>query len=73
MKLTREEICAEFEAEWVLIDAPETGESLNLVGRTVLHHSKDRDEVYRRATSLRPPQAAILFTGSLPEGTAIVL
>ena len=73
MKLTREEICAEFEAEWVLIDAPETGESLNLVGGTVLHYSKDRDEVYRRAISLRPPRAAILFTGSLPEGTAIVL
>lgn len=39
----------------------------------MLYHSKDRDEVYRKAISLRPARAAVLYTGAIPEGTAIVL
>lgn len=39
----------------------------------VLHHSKDRDEVYRRAVALRPARSAVLYTGEIPEDTAIVL
>lgn len=44
------EIQAKFESEWVLIDDPETDESLEVKGGKVLWHSKDRDEVYRKAT-----------------------
>ena len=64
---------ADFESEWVLIGAPETDEALNVLGGTVLHHSKDRDEVYRRAISLHPSRAAVVYTGTIPEGTEIVL
>jgi len=39
----------------------------------VLSHSKDRDEVYREAVRLRPKRFAMLYTGTLPRDTAIVL
>jgi hypothetical protein len=39
----------------------------------VRSHSKDRDEVYREAVKLRPKRFAMLYTGTIPEDTAIVL
>ena len=36
-------------------------------------HSKDRDEVYRKAVELRPPRFAILYTGKIPKDAAVVL
>jgi hypothetical protein len=39
----------------------------------VLHHSKDRDEVYRKAVSLRPQRSAIVYTGEIPAETAVVV
>ena len=71
--MTYEEIEARFESEWVLIGTLETDERLNIRRGTVLHHSKDRDEVYRRALSLRPLRSAVIYTGAMPENTAIVL
>ncbi len=55
------EIQAQFESEWVLVENPETTETLE--GK-VLWHSKDRDEVYRKARELRPRHSAIFYTGS---------
>ena len=73
MEMTVTRMMDDFDSEWVLIGAPETDEPLNVLGGTVLHHSKDRDEVYRRAISLRPARAAIVCTGTIPKGTAIIL
>ena len=73
MEMTVTRMKADFESEWVLIGAPETDEAFNVLGGTVLHHSKDRDEVYRRAISLRPARAAVVYAGTIPEGTEIVL
>ncbi|HMG73377.1 MAG TPA: hypothetical protein VK582_07745 [Pyrinomonadaceae bacterium] len=67
------EIESEFDSEWVLVDEPETNEHLEVLKGKVIHHSKDRDEVYRKAVSLRPKRSAILYTGSIPEGTVVVL
>jgi hypothetical protein len=67
------EMEARFDGEWILVGEPETTEALEVVKGTVLHHSKDRDEVYRRAVALRPKRSAIVFTGRMPENTAIVL
>jgi hypothetical protein len=39
----------------------------------VLWHSKDRDEVYRKARELRPEHGAILYVGELPDDAAVVL
>lgn len=73
MKMTYGEIKARFDSEWVLIGAPDTDESLNVRSGTVLHHSKDREEVYRRALALRPTRSAVVYTGKMPEETAIVV
>lgn len=73
MEMTLARMKSEFESEWILIGAPETDEALNIRSGTVLHHSRDRDEVYRCAIALRPARVAVVYTGTMPEGTAIVL
>lgn len=72
-EMTIEEIESQFDAEWVLVEDPRTDEALNILGGKVLDHSKDRDEVYRKAVSLRPTRSAVIYTGEIPEGTAVVL
>ncbi len=72
-EMTLAEIKSEFDSEWVLIGDPMTDEALNILEGRVLCHSKDRDEVYRKAVSLRPKRSAIVYTGQIPEGTAVVL
>jgi hypothetical protein len=71
--LTIAEIEAQFGSEWVLVEDPRTNEALEVQSGRVRWHSKDRDEVYRKAVELRPKRFAVLYTGQMPEGTAIVL
>ncbi|MBN2578964.1 MAG: hypothetical protein JXB10_08230 [Pirellulales bacterium] len=71
--MTIDEIESRFQSEWVLLSDPQTDETLQVLGGTVLHHSKDRDEVYRRMVALRPQRSAVLYTGGMPEGTELVL
>lgn len=71
--MTIEEINTQFDSEWVLLEDPETAPSLEVKAGRVLWHSKDRDEVYRKARELHPKDSAFLYTGKLPPDTAIVL
>ncbi|MCK6621044.1 MAG: hypothetical protein HUU32_09665 [Calditrichaceae bacterium] len=71
--LTIAEIKALYDSEWVLVEEPQTDELLEVRGGKVRFHSKDRDEVYREAVKLRSKRFAMLYTGTIPEGTAIVL
>ena len=71
--LTAAEIESQFPSEWILVEDPDTDESLEVKSGVVVYHSKDRDEVYRKAVELRPKRFAMLYTGKMPEGTAIVL
>jgi hypothetical protein len=71
--MTIGEIESQFESEWILVDEPETNEQLEVLKGKVVHHSKDRDEVYRKAVALRPKRCAILYTGEIPEDAVIVL
>lgn len=71
--MTAEEIKSSYASEWVLIQDPDLTESMEVKAGRVVFHSKDRDEVYRKAIELRPKRFAMLFTGKLPKGTAIVL
>jgi len=71
--MTNAEIESEFDSEWVLVIEPETNEQLEVVKGKVVHHSKDRDEVYRKAIAVRPKRFAILYTGEIPEGSEVVL
>ncbi|MEK6410493.1 MAG: hypothetical protein AABN34_26515 [Acidobacteriota bacterium] len=68
-----EEINSRFVSEWVLLEDPDTSESLEILSGKVLWHSRDRDEVYRKARELRPKHSAILYTGKLPKDMVIVL
>ena len=72
-EMTIEEIESQFESEWVLLEEPRTDEALKVLAGKVLFHSKDRDEVYRRVVALRPKRSAIVYTGQIPEETAVVL
>jgi hypothetical protein len=71
--LSIDEIKSRFDSEWVLVEDPELDEHLHVLRGRVVWHSKDRDEVYQKAIELRPKHSAFLYTGEMPEGTAIVL
>jgi hypothetical protein len=71
--LNIDEIKSRHDGEWVLIDDPVADESLAVLSGIVLSHSKDRDEVYRKARELKPTHSAVLFFGHLPKNAAIVL
>ncbi len=72
-ELTIDQIQSQFESEWVLVDDPQTNEALEVLSGRVVHHSKDRDEVYRKAVALRLHRSAMLYTGEIPEDIVIVL
>ncbi len=71
--LTIAEIEAKFKSEWVLVEDPQTNEALEVLRGKVRYHSKDRDDIYRKAVKLRPKRFAMIYTGTIPEDTAIVL
>lgn len=71
--MTIAQIEAQFESEWVLVEDPQTNEALEVQSGRVRWHSKDRDEIYRKAIALRPKRFAMLYTGKMPNDTAIVL
>ena len=72
-EMTVQEIETQFDDEWVLIADPETDDHLQVLKGKVVCHSKDRDEVYRHLLASRPVRYAMLFTGELPENSAVVL
>jgi hypothetical protein len=69
--LTAAQIEAQFESEWILVEEPQTNEALEVQSGTVRWHSKDREEVYRKATEIRPKRFAILYTGKMPENVIL--
>jgi hypothetical protein len=71
--LTVAEIESRYKSEWVLVEDPQTNEALEVLSGKVRFHSKDRDEVYRKAVELRPKGFAMLYTGTIPKDTAVVL
>jgi hypothetical protein len=71
--LTAAQIHEQFNSEWVLVEDPQTNDALEVQSGRVRWHSKDRDEVYRKAVELRPKRFAMLYTGKMPKDTAIVL
>jgi hypothetical protein len=71
--LTIKEIEDRYPSEWILVGDPVTNDALEVLSGTVLWHSPDRDEVYRKAIELRPKRSAFLNTKVIPEGTVIIL
>lgn len=71
--MTLEEINKRCPGEWVLVGDPETDEALQVMRGSVLWHSRNRDEVYSKAAELRPKFSAVLYTGSIPAGTVVLI
>ena len=71
--MTVEEMRTQFESEWVLVENPQTNDALEVLKGKILHHSKDRDEIYRKAVALRPKRSAIVYTGEIPEDMEVAL
>jgi hypothetical protein len=71
--MTMAEIEKQFDNEWVLLEDPYLDERKQVAGGKLLFHSKDRDEVYRKALELRPKHGAFLYTGPMPDYIAINL
>ena len=71
--LTIAQIEERFASEWVLVEAPQVNDVLEVQSGKIRWHSKDREEVYRQAVTLRPKRFAVLYTGKMPEETAVVL
>ena len=71
--MTVEDIRSQFDSEWILLEEPQRNKASEVLGGKVIFHSKDRDEVYRQLVARKPKRSAILYTGEIPEGTAVVL
>jgi hypothetical protein len=71
-RLSKAEIESRFESEYVLLDDPETDENLHVPGGTVACHSKDEDEVFRKAAELPSKRVAFLYTGKIPDDIVLI-
>jgi hypothetical protein len=71
-RLSKAEIESRFDSEYVLLDEPETDEHLNVLSGVVVFHSKDEDEVYRKAAELRSKRVAFLYTGKIPDDIVFI-
>ena len=60
---TYAEIKKQYDGEWVLIVDPITTKYLEILEGKVVWHSKDREDVYRKALELKPKHSAVLFLG----------
>jgi hypothetical protein len=71
--LTIAEIEKRFDGEWVLVGDPDLTDMNEVKSGKVLAHSKDRDEVYRKALELRPKHSAMLCFVKIPDDMVIIL
>jgi hypothetical protein len=72
-RMTLGEMLDRYPAEWILAEDPELDDELEIQRGRVVWHSKDRDEVYQKAVELRLKHTAFIYTGEIPEGTAVIL
>lgn len=71
--MTKEEIYARFDSEWVVLADPVI-ENYEVVGGMLVAHGKDRDEVYDKISEIPIPRCfATLYTGKIPDGTVVVI
>ena len=67
------EILKKYDSEWVLLEDPEIEDGLGIKKGKLLWHSRNRDEVYRKARELKPKHSAIIYAGKPPQDMVIVL
>ena len=71
--MTKEEIYAQFDSEWVVLKDPVI-ENYEVKGGILVSHGKDRDAVYDKISEIPIPRSfATMYTGKIPEGTVVVI
>lgn len=70
--LTRAEMEARFDGEWVLVADPEVDTNLEVLRGRVVSHGQDPEAVYQEAINQRVQHWASLYFGPIPE-TSILL
>jgi hypothetical protein len=68
--LTLQEIMTRYPGEWVLLEDVETNELMEVRRGRVLWHSRNQDDVSRKAREFGARRAAIVFGGRSPLGPA---
>jgi hypothetical protein len=71
--LTRAEMEARYEGEWVLVEEPEVDDRLEVLRGVVTAHSTDRDVVDRADLERRPKYAALVYLGDVPQDMGFIL
>ncbi len=71
--LTYDQIKEKCDSEWVLLGDLDLAETLEVKSGRLIFHSRDRDEVHKRARQIKGARIAILYMGTIPENTAILL
>jgi hypothetical protein len=71
--MTLAEIEARYPSEWILIADPEVDRHLDIIRGRVVCHSKDRDEVDRKAIELRLKSSVFHYTGEIPKDMEFAL
>lgn len=72
--MTMAQIETRFDREWVLLGDPQWTDLTEISGGTLLFHSTDHDEVWRKAQELPSPvHIAVLYIGRPPEDIVPVL
>ncbi len=70
--LTRAEMEARFDGEWVIVADPELDDNREVLRGRVVSHSQDPEAVYEEAITQRVQRWASLYFGPIPE-TSILL
>jgi hypothetical protein len=61
------EIVKRYLGEWLLIEYRELDEGLNVKQGTVVAHSPNKDEIYKRLMETKGKNIAVEYAGKLPE------
>ena len=70
--LTRAEMEAQFDGEWVLVSDPELDENMEVLRGFVVSHGNDPEAVYQEAIDKEVQHWASLYFGPMPE-TSVLL
>jgi hypothetical protein len=70
---TMKQLEARYSGEWVLLVDPVHNELMEPSRGELVFHSKDRDEVYKKAHGRKDAHTAILYVGKIPEDLVVAV
>ncbi len=71
--LTRAEMEARFDGEWVLVDDPEMESRSEVLRGRAAYHGMNREAMYEEGMNLHSKRSAFLYFGEMPEHICINL